>query len=332
VLDDPRDAASAQAIGIAERLGVAFRRIPLTWNWMAHVAALSRRGSLMGLAQPARSSADGKQVLSAVALGTNLPDDETPSLVISAGARAAAVALWLKARFGCPLVHCTRPGLGGMLLNRDYDLLVVSEHDQPAPAPNLLSVLGVPHRASPLLLYQQAQAWRERLAHLPHPRVALLVGGPERGTDMPPALAHSLARRVARLTAEHGGTVLATTSQRTGTEATEALAAGLSRVLHVLYRYGEPDDNPYYGFLGGADVIVVTADSATMISEACTTTAAVYVALPELAGLRQRRLLASLFRAGQARPFDDDLFPWPRTPIDEAERVARVILERFVIE
>jgi hypothetical protein len=103
-------------------------------------------------------------------------------------------------------------------------------------------------------------------------------------------------------------------------------------VLHVLYRYGEPGDNPYYGFLGSADVIVVTADAATMLCEACTTTAAVYVALPELAGQRQRRLVASLFRAGQARPFDDDLFPWPRTPLDEAQRVAREILERFAIE
>jgi len=332
VLDDPRDPASAQAIGIAERLGVAFRRIPLTWNWMAHVAALSRRGSLIGVAQPARGSADGRQVLSAVALRTPLPGDETPSLVISAGTRSGPVALWLKARFGCPVVHCTRPGLGGMLLTRDCDLLVVSEHDQPTPAPNLLSVLGVPQRTSPLLLRQHAEAWRERLEHLPHPRVALLVGGPERGTDMPPALAHNLARRVARLTAENGGTVLAITSPNTGAEATDALAAGLARVLHVLYRYGEPGDNPYYGFLGSADVIVVTADSATMLSEACTTAAAVYVALPELAGPRQRRLVASLFRAGQVRPFEDDLFPWPRTPLDEAERVARTILERFAIE
>ena len=50
VLDDPRAGTSAQALGIAERLEVPFRRIPLTWNWMSHVAALARRGSLIGVA------------------------------------------------------------------------------------------------------------------------------------------------------------------------------------------------------------------------------------------------------------------------------------------
>jgi len=267
-----------------------------------------------------------------VALRTPLSGDEAPSLVISAGTRSAPVALWLKSRFGCPVVHCARPGLTGMLLTRDYDLLVMSEHDQPSPAPNLITVLGVLHRASPLLLRQHTAAWRERLSHLPHPRVALLVGGPERGTDMPPAMAHGLARRVARLAADNGGAVMAITSRRTGAEATDALAAGLSRALHVLYRWGEPGDNPYYAFLGSADAVVVTADSAEMLCEACATSAPVYVALPELAGPRQRRLVASLFRAGQARPFGDDLLPWPRAPLDEAQRVARTILERFAIE
>ena len=55
MLDDPRAGTAAQAIGIAERLGVPFRRIPLTWNWMAHVAGLSRRGSLLGLAARSRA-------------------------------------------------------------------------------------------------------------------------------------------------------------------------------------------------------------------------------------------------------------------------------------
>lgn len=325
VLDDPRAGFVSPALGIAERLGVPFQRIALSWNWKAHLAGLSRRGSLVGMVAGARRSVTE-------ALPKLASPDERPGLVISAGNRAATVALWLKARTGCRVVHCLAGGIGAMLRADAFDLLIIPEHDRPPAAPNILPVQGTPHRLSPLALRQARVAWRERLAHMPRPRVALLVGGPPRSTDMPPALAHGLGRKVARLVADRRGSVLATTSRRTGEEATEALAAGLGRVLHVLYRWGEPGDNPYAGFLATADAIVVTANSIAMISEACATGAPVYIALPELAGPRQRRLLATLQEAGQVRVFKEDLSPWPRSALDEAGRVAAEIRRRFPLD
>jgi mitochondrial fission protein ELM1 len=333
VLDDPRAGTSAQAVGIAERLGVPFRRIPLSWNWMAHVAGLARRGSLIGLAQPGRGSEERAPAFSpAVSLLAPPPGGEGPRLVISSGARSAAVALWLKARFACHLVHCMSPGLGGLLRAGAYDLLVLPEHDHPPRLRNVMPVVGAPHRISPLALRHAAAAWHERLAHLPRPHVVLLVGGTVRGADMPPAMAHALGRKVARLTVQRGGSVLATTSRRTGAEAGDALAAGLSRAMHLLYRWGEPGENPYVGFLASADAIVVTTDSASMLSEACATQAPVFAALPELGGPRQRRLAAALFQSGHARPLRDDIAAWSRPKLDEAGRVAAEIHRRFHLD
>lgn len=322
VLDDPRAGTAAQALGIAERMGMPFRRIPLAWSWMAHVAGLAPGGSLLGLSPTARST---------IAEATRHPGSHkaAPDLVLSAGRRSAAVALWLKARFGCRIVHCMNPGLGGLFRPDAFDLLVIPGHDRPAPAPNLLRITGAPHRVTQLKLRHARDAWEERLAHLPRPRVALLVGGPIRGTEMLPSRAHALAREVARLVGKSNGSVIATTSRRTGAEATEALSAGLARVMHVLYRWGEPGENPYLGFLATADAIVVTADSISMISEACASGAPVFVALPEQADARKRRFLAELAEADQVRPLGNDLSPWPRAPFDEAERVAGEIRRRF---
>ncbi len=314
VLDDPRPGTSAQALGIAERLGEPFRRIPLVWNWKTHFAGLLPRGSLMGLGRPGITATDLSH---------------PPELVISAGRRSAAVALWMKAHTGCRIVHCMSPGVAGLLRRAAFDLLVLPEHDHAPPGPNIFTVLGAPHRMSPTALAAARETWEERLAHLPHPRVALLVGGPPKSTDMPPVLAHQVGQRLARLVAAAGGSIMATTSRRTGREATEALAAGLGPCLHVLYRWGEPGENPYRGFLASADVIVITADSVSMISEACATTAAVYVALPELASRRQRRLAKTLFDAGQARPFGKTIATWQRPTLDEADRVAGEIQRRF---
>lgn len=334
VLDDPRAGTSAQAIGIAERLGVPFRRISLSYNWMAHVAGLARGGSLIGVAHPARGADErpypgARAANPGLAVLSPLPGGDGPKLVISSGARSAAVALWLKRRFACRLVHCMRPGLGGLLRADAFDMLVLPDHAGPARQANVFPVLGAPHRVSPLALRHAAGAWHERLAHLPRPHVALLAGGPVRGTEMQPALAHALGRQVAKLTVAKGGSVLATTSRRTGTEAGDVLAAGLSRSMHLLYRWGEPGDNPYLGFLASADAVVVTADSLSMLSEACATTAPVFVALPELAGARQQRMIGALYAAALARPLRDNLNSWPRGRLDEAGRVAEEILRRF---
>ncbi len=331
VLDDPRSGPDMQAIAIAERLGVPFRRIPLSWNWLGHVAAFSRRGSLLGLSTAARGMSDRAQpwVQAGHTVTAEPGGGGTPALVLSSGTRSAPVALWLKARFGCVLVHCTSTMFGGLPGSALFDLLVMPDQDGAATAANVMRVLGTPHRTSPLVLRQAASVWRERLGHLPRPMIALLVGGARErlfgGGELAPDRAHALGRHVARLAVEQGGAILASTTARTGGEATDALAAGLGRALHLLYRWGEPGDNPYPGYLGTADAIVVTGGSATMLSEACASSAPVYVALPELAGPREQRLIAAFARAGQVRMLKEDLGGWPRKPLDEAGRVAREV-------
>ncbi len=309
VLDDPYDGASSQAIGIAERLGVPHLRVPLAWTWRAWSAGLLRRGSLRGLASS----------------GWPFSAPRGPALAISASRRSEAVALWLRESFGTRIVHCGVP----RLRSRQFDLLVVPRHLRPPEAPNVLPVLGEPHRLSPLALSQARVAWAGRLSHLPRPLITLLVGG-GRGGELRPATANALARQVSRLAAANGGSVLATTSRRTGNAASDALAAGLAPCMHLIYRWGEPGENPYAGMIGLADAIVVTGDSASMISEACGGEAPVLIAsmndMPHSVRLHQ-----TLYRAGQARPLGHAITPWDRTPLDEAGRAATEIRSRMSV-
>ena len=328
VLDDPQDGVSGPALGIAERLGVPFRRIPLAWNWLSPLAAFSRHGSLLGLTPAGHDrSTEGWQ-------STGVPrrsfaSATGPALVLSAGRRAASVALWLKSRFASPVVQCMHAGPRG----GDIDMLVLPRHLGRAPGPGVLPILGVPHRLSPLMLHQARQAWQERLSHMPRPRVALLAGGPAPGwlggSALGPFAAHAMAQQVATLVRQSGGSVLATTTGRTGEAATNAVSAGLSTVMHVLHRWGEPGENPYHGFLGMADAVVVTGDAVAMLSEACTTEGPVFIAMPELGS---RAVLSSFLDAGQARLIGEDLSPWPRRPLDEAGRVAAAIRARYPLD
>jgi|SRR5579884_3133867 len=317
VLEDPDPDIANPALGIAERLCLPFRRIPLVRNWRAALA----RFVPIGL---------GSGLLSGAMFPQSMFEEplRPPQLVIGAGPRAGVAAVWLKRRFGAHVALFHRPGLGA----QHPDLLVAGWHDRPQAGPNVIGILGEPHRLSPLILQTAAYVWRPRFAYLPRPLIALLVGGAQFGLEMPPALAHGLAAHVAGLARRYGGSVLAATSRSTGAEATEALAAGLGSVMHVLHRWGDPTDSPYEAFIALADAIVVTADARRALSEACASSAPVFVALPELAGLRQRRFVASFFAAGHARPLQHSLRPWQRAPLDETLRVALEIRSRFLAE
>jgi mitochondrial fission protein ELM1 len=232
--------------------------------------------------------------------------------VLSAGRRAAPVALWL-GKQGARTVHMMRPGFGAAR----FDLLVVGRHDDPAPAPNLLPILGAVHRMSPERLAAARADWAT-LGVLPGPRVAVLVGGAVRAEALDMATAAALVPAIRR----HfpAATLMVTTSRRTGAAAAARIAADLAGTPHRLFRWGDGGANPYAGFLAWADAVVVTADSVSMLSEAAATGKPVLVA--GQAPGRHAALAQGLFDAGLAAPLDAAALPHPAAPLDESGRVA----------
>jgi mitochondrial fission protein ELM1 len=327
VLDDPRAVGAEQILAIADRLGVPYRRLPMSWTWLAMLAPLARRGSLLGLVESGRG-AEEPSWLQGNAPVAALTVERSPALVLSAGLRAGSVALWLKERYGCGIVQYERP----TLRTGNFDLLVLPKGQRAPAGVPIMTIVGPINRVSPLALYSGEEAWRERLAHLPHPRTALFVGGPARGSEMPPALAHDLGRRVGRLVAAARGSVMAITDRRTGAEATDALAAGLGPAFSVIHRFGDPGEDPSIGYLALADAIIVTSDLVERVGDACVTSAPVFIALPELASTSERKVLRRLLAADHARPLGGDLAAWTRTPLDEAGRVAVALRQRFALE
>jgi mitochondrial fission protein ELM1 len=88
-------------------------------------------------------------------------------------------------------------------------------------------------------------------------------------------------------------------------------------------------ENPYAGALAWADRIVVSPDSVNMVSEACATTAPVFVAEPGRASGRVRRFLDGLEARGRIRAQDAVLAPFDAEPLRETARVAAIVRERL---
>ncbi len=210
----------------------------------------------------------------------------------------------------------------------DYDLVVAPRHDG-VEGPNVLSVTGSPHRISPDRLAGGARAFADRLDPLPHPRVAVLIGGKSRAHDLPEAHAAELADGIAAAITAAGGSLMLTFSRRTPEQAKAAMTARLSALPGLIW--DGTGANPYFAFLQAADHILVTEDSANMAAEAASTGKPVHI-LPMVATRpadKFARLHADLREHGAARPFDGALEGWTYEPLAETERAAREILKRL---
>jgi mitochondrial fission protein ELM1 len=322
------------------------RALGAALGWPAEVKRLVYRGyegvlRLLGL-----------PVLAGVDLARSSPlTPPWPDLVICSGRGAEAVGFWLKRQN--PRLRIVFLGTPWSGLAR-FDLVITTPQYRLPQAPNVLHNALPLHDVTPEKLAAEAARCGDALRHLPRPLTAVLVGGSSGPYLFTPDAATTLARVASRLAAARGGALLVTTSARTGQAAADALAAGLS-VPHVLYRWQGPvADNPFHAFLGLSDEILVTADSVSMLAEACASGRPVHLfdiedgrfamraehgdgqALPPI-GWRGRTLETTLFRflinhlparfsrdlrifhrqltaSGMAAWLPDDEVPAPRQP------------------
>jgi mitochondrial fission protein ELM1 len=205
-----------------------------------------------------------------------------PDLVLTAGRRNEPVARWIKRRSGgrTRLVHLGRPWAPP----ERFDLVITTPQYFVPGRANVLTV-GMPlHAITPAALAEAAPAWEPRLQHLPHPRIALLVGGVSSPYRFAAEQGAELGRLANQRALEAGGSLLVTTSARTDPDAAGAVAGALS-APHVFHRWqAGAADNPYRAFLALADEIVVTGDSISMLAEATATGKPVFIF--DLGGMR----------------------------------------------
>jgi mitochondrial fission protein ELM1 len=188
-----------------------------------------------------------------------------PDLVITVGRRLTLVALWIREQSGgrTQIALVGKPSCS----TDPFALIIVGGEVQIPPGPNV-------HRTSlPLLRVDEdevaraADAWRDRLSHLPRPLIGICVGGPTNPFAFTKGVEDGLVALAKDIAERQGGTPYVTTSPRTPPATVEALKAKLpSQARFFEFRPNAPD-NPYRALLGLADGFIVTGDSISMLVE-----------------------------------------------------------------
>ena len=298
-----------QCLGVAEALGVSaeVKRITLHQPWKSFSPWLGFEHA--GIFEPALSP-------------------PWPDLVIASGRKSIATSRYIrKASNGKTFtVQIQDPRVSPA----QFDLVALPAHD-PTRGSNVIVTDASPNRITP----EKLAAAREKFSafgKLKGPRVAVLVGGDSKSHKMTKQITQNLAAQLKKL----GAGLMVTTSRRTGEENAKILRDGL---LDPGFRrgYGEEDiffwdgtgENPYFGMLAWADFIIVTEDSASMLSDAATTGKPVYVISLKGGSKRLDQLHENLRQKGITRPFDSRLESWSYEPLRDSQKIADEIRARM---
>ncbi|HYM03066.1 MAG TPA: mitochondrial fission ELM1 family protein, partial [Stellaceae bacterium] len=295
VVHDGKIGMANQVIGLAEAVGFPFveKRLAVRapWRhlspqfWLNPLAALGPEGDR--LAPP------------------------WPDLLIACGRNAIAPALAVKrtSRGRVFWVQVQDPRYA----RREVDLIVAPRHD-PAPGGNVFRTTGAVHRVTPARLVEGARRFAPLLATLPRPLVAVLIGGDNRVYRLGEARFATFVDQLAAL-ARQGFGLAITPSRRTGEPAERLLREKVAGFPAFIW--DGSGDNPYFGLLGLADAVVVTADSVSMVSEAAATGKPVHVVDLDGGSAKFARFHAAMTAAGATRSFSGAIETWTYPALDD---------------
>ncbi len=300
IISEPYAGLQAQALGLAEAAGLSPGLVELRprrpWSWLPAAIWPAPLGAV-GLTAP------------------------PPGLLFTAGGTAGAVGAACRRR-GSTVVQVQNPRIDP----RRFDLVVANAHDG-LRGPNVIVTRTALHRATQARLAEARAVWARRLAHLPRPLVAVLVGGSNGRFRLEASEGAALAASLAAMMARDRPGVALTPSRRTAPAVRQALSARLGPL--GAWVWDMAGENPYFGLLALADAVIVTVDSISMISEAVATHAPVLLA--DLPGRSARigRFRASLLHAGRVRPFAGRLETWPVLPLDDTAEAGAEVRRRL---
>src|SRR5215471_1287467 len=302
VVTDGKTGMESQCVGLAEALGTepVMKRVRLRTPWHELTPYVRLGGRLQFTAASSRL----------------IPP--WPDLLIATGRHSVAASLLVRrlSKGRTRTVQLQNP----VIKPSHFDLVVVPRHDNLSGA-NVVSTRGALNRVTVSRIKDDAEKIAWRFQHLKRPFIAVLLGGPNAAYRLGPDEMRELGDRLAGTAQQMNASLLITPSRRTGNENLEALHSPLVDIPH--YVWDGQGENPYFGFLGLADFIIVTPDSVNMVSEAATTAKPVYVA--ELPGGSPKfdRFHQGLIEEGITRVFEGRMLDrYGYRPLDDIGMVA----------
>ncbi|MFA6448164.1 MAG: ELM1/GtrOC1 family putative glycosyltransferase [bacterium] len=191
----------------------------------------------------------------------------SPEIIISAGSITHPVTFLLGRIWDAKTVICMRPSL---LSNDDFDLVIAPRHDQRrCLGDNVIYTMGATSDISEGFIFAEAVTLYAKLKTDVKRPFGLLVGGDSSLNFISAEMAGSMMDEILKACSDFGLSLLTTTSRRTAPAAEKAIRGRLEGSPANAYTLfaSESPDNPVPGIIGLCEIVIVTEDSVSMVSE-----------------------------------------------------------------
>lgn len=198
-------------------------------------------------------------------------------IVVSCGSSLAAVNVFLAKELNARNIVIMKPGLVGL---KKFSLAIIPAHDSPAPQRNILKTIGAPNMITGEALEAAAQRFSS-FVKLANPiRLGVFLGGDNADYKMSLALAKDVLGGIKAASEKFNLDILATTSRRTPKEVAEFLKkelAGFPNCRLFIVAHEKNIEGAVPAILGLSNIVLVSGESISMISEAASSGRAVLV-------------------------------------------------------
>ncbi|QCE32257.1 hypothetical protein FAI41_00915 [Acetobacteraceae bacterium] len=245
------------------------------------------------------------------------------AMIISVGGVGGWVGALLAHAYHLPIIQIQNPRASFFR----YHFIITCEHDGVA-GKNILSLPTALHGITSEILENEKNKWQVLLNPMQKaPFLGVLLGGNNGRYKFGAAEAQKLAEEIRGFLEKNNGQAFILRSRRTDEKILEILKAQLQN-LPVSFWEGKTE-NPYKGVLACADILCVTGDSVSMLSEAAATTAALGVFPLKGQSKKLEKFHKLLFSTGRAQAFTSDMKPNIFQPLDAGEKAVREVKKRF---
>lgn len=249
-----------------------------------------------------------------------------PHIIITCGRKSVYASLYLKKILRKKLIsiHIQNPKVNF----KNFDFVISPNHDK-ISGKNIINSVGALNHINKIIINKT-----KTLFKVPQnkKKVLIILGGENNHYNFNETILKKLILKIKGLLSKKNNYFfIFVSSRRTDKNFINIINKQLKKNIYV---WDNKTNNPYLFSLKIADYIIVTSDSTSMISEACSTGKPVFIFhLPfKRKSLRFEYFHREFEKKGFTRPFKNKLYTWKYKPLNESKRIARILTTRILKE
>jgi len=315
VLCDNKPGTAQQALSLAQNLSKNLKIIELKYNFLAKLPNFLLTPTFATLTKHSRQQIFKQNNL--YHQSQNSHKSETPQIIISAGRRAAIIALAVKKIYPrVKIIQIMNPRINFNFFN----CIILPNHDkiskktQQKYSCKIIKSIGAITKINLEFIRQEAKKFSQEFKEINanQKNIALLIGGAVKGKKFSLAIAQKLILQAKKINQEIGGNLLILNSRRTSKEINQFINQNLNK-NEFFFNYQQIENannhnkNPYFAVINAAKFIIITGDSVSMICEAASSGKLIYIFdHPKISSKKHRKLHQYLFSQNYAKKLPEN--------------------------